>query len=443
MESREQLSVLAAELLERRDIILDSWRAYGEATPGHNAGSCLSRTQFNDHIPAVLDCLAAALQAWPETPPTGVGVGRADTVFEHGLQRWQQGYELSELIREWGYLQMCVAAELEQYAAAHPTLDPSVMPAARLAWARLCAEGVTGSATQYGRLQQAESAGHVSALERALAALHSLERSRAEAWRTAAHDLRGSVTVVKGATALLNEGGAAMPEPIRVEVADMLSKSVGSLHEMLNDLLSLARLEAGQERREIAGFDAGVLLHDFCTASQAGATDRGLFLKMDGPGTLPVEGDKPKVLRILQNLLLNAVKYTRQGGVSVTWGIDRTRGTDRWTFSVMDTGPGIDEVHGGPLAQEIHNATEVSNDARDSSRDRRRDMAAAATLPSEPEPTSQEPQPGEGVGLSIVKRLCDLLDASLELETKPGQGSTFRVILPRRYDRNTPARDHV
>jgi signal transduction histidine kinase len=61
-------------------------------------------------------------------------------------------------------------------------------------------------------------------------------------------------------------------------------------------------------------------------------------------------------------------------------------------------------------------------------------MAPAATLPSESGATPQEPQPGEGVGLSIVKRLCELLDAGLELATKPGQGSTFRVILPRSYD---------
>jgi signal transduction histidine kinase len=155
---------------------------------------------------------------------------------------------------------------------------------------------------------------------------------------------------------------------------------------------------------------------------------------MDGPSALQVEGDKPKVLRILQNLLLNAVKYTQHGGVSVTWGVDKGRDTDRWTFSVQDTGPGIDEAHAAPLAQEIHNATEVANDARAASTDRRRDMAAAATLPSQSEAAPQEQQPGEGVGLSIVKRLCELLDAGLELETSPGQGSTFRVILPRSYD---------
>ena len=432
--ARAQLRALAVELCERRDVILLAWRAYGEMVPGHNIAPSLSRAQFNDHIPAVLDCLAQTIQAWPDKPDSEAERFETGKVFDHGMQRWQQGYQLSELIREWGYLQICVAAELERYAAAHPDLDPNVMPTVRMAWAKLCADGVTGSATQYGRLQQTESAGHVNDLEIALSSLHAMERSRAEAWRTAAHDLRGSVTVVTGAASLLNVTGAEMPEPIRVEVADMLSKSVASLHDMLNDLLSLARLEAGHEQRELTTFDAATLMRDFCTASQASATDRGLFLKMDGPNSLPVEGDKPKVLRILQNLLLNAVKYTQKGGVSVVWGLDKTRDTDRWTFAVQDTGPGIDDAHAAPLAQELHEATEVANEARESSTDRRRDMPPATTLPSESHDLPTAQQPGEGVGLSIVKRLCELLDAGLELETKSGRGSTFRVILPRSYD---------
>jgi hypothetical protein len=80
------------------------------------------------------------------------------------------------------------------------------------------------------------------------------------------------------------------------------------------------------------------------------------------------------------------------------------------------------------MAQEIHNATEVANESREASGDRRPDMASAGTLRSE-----SAVLPGEGVGLSIVKRLCELLDAGLELATAPGQGSTFRVILPRGY----------
>ncbi len=435
--AREQLSALASELFARRNAILKAWRAASEAgsAPGHSTASSLSRAQFNDHIPAVLDSLAETLQAWPAEQDSLAEQIENDKVSEHGLQRWQQGYQLRELICEWGHLQMSVADELERYAAAHPSLDPIVMPTARRAWALLCASGVTQSATQYSRLQQTESAGRVTDLEHALSTLHTMERSRAETWRMAAHDLRGSVTVVKGATTLLNAGGSTLPEPVRVEVADMLDKGVSSLHDMLNELLSLARLEAGHEQREITTFDAATLISDFCTASRVAATDRGLFLKMDGPSSLPVEGDKPKVLRILQNLLLNAVKYTELGGISVTWGLDATRDTDRWTFSVQDTGPGIDEAVATPLKQELLAATEVANDARESSTDRRRDIAPAATLPSASEaaPTSQ--QHGEGVGLSIVKRLCELLDAGLELATKPGQGTTFRVILPRSYEK--------
>ena len=61
------------------------------------------------------------------------------------------------------------------------------------------------------------------------------------------------------------------------------------------------------------------------------------------------------------------------------------------------------------------------------------DIAKAPTLSSLSESQPASEVPGEGVGLSIVKRLCELLDASLELETSPGKGSTFRVILPRYY----------
>jgi len=431
--AREQLSALAAELLSRRDAILDAWRAYGDIVPGQNIAASLSRAQFNDHIPAVLDSLSHTLEAWPEEPGAPAAQVETDKVADHGVQRWQQGYSLSEVLREWGYLQMCVAAELERYAAGHPSLEPSVMPNARRIWAQLCADGVTSSATQYGRLQQTESAGHVNALEQALAALHAMERSRAEAWRIAAHDLRGSVTVVKGA-ATLNASGASLPEPVRTEVAEMLNKGISSLNEMLNDLLSLARLEAGHEQRTVTAFDAAVLLRDFCTASQAAATDRGLYLKMDGPGTLPVEGDKPKILRILQNLLLNAVKYTERGGISVSWGLDKTRDTDRWTFSVQDTGAGIDQDHDAAFAQVLHDATGVADEARDASTDRRRDIPAAATAPSASDDAPANDQHGEGVGLAIVKRLCELLGASLELATKPGHGSTFRVIVPCKYE---------
>jgi signal transduction histidine kinase len=433
--TRTQLNELARHLLARRDHILQAWRHAGAADGDEGIASSLSRAQFNDHVPAILDCLANTIEAWPDPQGTAADQNEHAKVCEHGLQRWQQGYQLRELIREWGQLQITVADELERYEAAHPDLERTVMPAARRAWTQLCTHGVAESANQYWQRHQSESSGHVADLEKALAALKALEQSRAEGWRNAAHDLRGSVTVVRGATTLLSgEGdGPVLPGPVRLEVADLLSKSVASLHDMLTDLLSLARLEAGHEQRELTTFDAARVLRDFCAASQAAATDRGLYLKTEGPEELIVVGDRNKIVRILQNLLLNALKYTSIGGVSVTWGVDTGRDTNRWTFSVQDTGPGIDENDFAPFARELHDATTAADVARDESTDRRRDIVAATTLGSESPSLGGAQQPGEGVGLSIVKRLCELLDAGLELATRAGQGTTFRVILPRSY----------
>jgi signal transduction histidine kinase len=427
----EELDALASALLQRRDAILDAWRNEGGSSTQPTNSSSLSRIQFNDHIPAVLDCFAHTIQEWPLNVDPLAAQEQTARLCDHGLQRWQQGYQLRELIREWGHLQVSVAMELERYAAEHPSLEPRVMPTARLAWARLCADGVTESASQYWRLHQTESAGHVTDLEKALEAVRAIERTRAEAWRVAAHDLRGSVTVVKGATALLNFDDRPS-EPGRAEAAEMLNQSVSSLHEMLTDLLSLARLDAGHEERRISTFDAAALLRDFCSASQRTATDRGLYLKTDGPLELIVQGDKTKVLRIVQNLLQNALKYTEEGGVSVSWGVDTGRDTDRWLFAVQDTGPGIDQNTNAPLAQKLHDATEVAGEARDASTDRRRDVAGAKTVPSAAAPAALVP--GEGVGLTIVKRLCELLDAGMELATEPGHGTTFRIMLPRSYE---------
>ena len=128
----------------------------------------------------------------------------------HGLQRWQQGYDLREVTREWGRLQLCLVDELERYATSHTGIDPRVMSIARRVWAEVCAEGATESVTKYFDPQQIEANGHVRDLAQALEQLRELERSRAELWRQAAHDLGGNMGVVMNVTASLASQGAVM-----------------------------------------------------------------------------------------------------------------------------------------------------------------------------------------------------------------------------------------
>lgn len=433
-DTRAQFAGLAAHLGNQRKVILKRWRTATEDAPGVTIASSLTHVQFNDHIPGVLDAYNRVLQAWPAAPSASSQLKGKEQIIEHGLQRWQQGYQLRDLTREWGHLHMSVMEELDRYTLANPALETAVMTAARHAWSQLCWDGISDSTTQYWHLNQAEAIGHVRDLEQAMSILSKLDQTRAAAWREAAHDLQGGLGLVTLATSVLDRED--LSEPARLEFSDLVQRGVSSLRDMLNDFMSLARLDAGLEHRNVATFDAANLLADFCTTSLPLARSRGLFLKMQGPASMQVEGDQAKVQRILQNLLLNALKYTERGGVTVLWEPVADHHTDNWMFCVQDTGPGLDDdPEAAPLAHQIHESTQTAQAAEESHPEEMTsaDIPKAPTLPSLTDTQPASDIPGEGVGLSIVKRLCELLDASLELETSPGKGSTFRVILPRQY----------
>jgi signal transduction histidine kinase len=163
------------------------------------------------------------------------------------------------------------------------------------------------------------------------------------------------------------------------------------------------------------------------------AAERGLFLRVQGPSSLPVQGDAINIQRIAQNLIWNALKYTRNGGVTIGWEALETEGLRRWGFFVPDTGPGFQSGADGPLARTIEASTLEAEAVEQSSRPAL-DAQPVSTVAPHPTQRQAPQQPGEGIGLTIVKRLCELLDATLELTTEFGHGSAFRVIFPRTYD---------
>ena len=428
------MTALVAHLTARRQDILRAWRTALDRDPLMSTGASLPRAQLDDHVPNLLEHfgqrLCAAIAGHEGTAPASY---RADAAA-HGLQRWQQGYDLREVTREWGRLQLCVLEELEGYFASHPEVDPVVARVARRVWAELCSEGVSESTVQYFQLQQIEAGGHVRDLQLALEQVQELERQRSELWHQAAHDLRGNLGVVTNVTAGLILQG--VEEPARENFLRMLKRNVASLHSLLDDIMNLARLQAGHEVRQVKAFDAAATLRDLCDSMRPLAEERGLFLEADGPAELQVEGDAVKVRRVAQNLLLNALKYTDRGGVHVTWGDSRSNDTQRWMLRVEDTGPGFHAGPGAPMAGALEDATEEARNVERTARRGGADASDAAPLPpahdSDPRPIHQER--GEGIGLSIVKRVCELLNATVEMESTPGEGTIFRIVLPRRYE---------
>jgi signal transduction histidine kinase len=432
----EQLSALASYLAARREAILRAWRKAIDRDPEMTTGASLPRAQLDDHIPALLDAFGRRLRLLTVKETVPFKEEDKGDASAHGLQRWQQGYDLREVTREWGRLQLCLTDELESYASSHAEVDPGVMSTARRVWAELCTEGASESVAKYFQLQQIEAKGQVRDLAQALEQLRELERSRAELWRQAAHDLRGNVGVVMNVTAGLASQGVAVPS--RDKFLRILQRNVSSLHSLLEDVMDLARLQAGHEHREVKAFDAAVVLRDLCERMQPMAEERGLFLNTDGPDTLPVEGDAVKAQRIAQNLLLNALKHTPRGGVTVSWGDSRQNDAHRWMLCVEDTGPGFHAGPGAPMAGALEEATEEARQVEETARTGISGQEAAnEPSPSDAAPVDARPvhqERGEGIGLSIVKRLCELLDASIEMDSTPGEGTSLRIVFPRRYD---------
>jgi signal transduction histidine kinase len=219
----------------------------------------------------------------------------------------------------------------------------------------------------------------------------------------------------------LTHGG--LREATRDDFVRILMRNVTTLHHLLDDVTSLARLQAGREQRQIEPLDISPIMQQLCEGIRPLAQQRRLFLRCEGPPGFAADGDAVKIRRIAQNLVLNAVKYTHDGGITVSWGDSTADDGKRWELCVADTGPGFHSDSGKPLVQALQNASE--NNAVASPGDTTGDRAAGER--------SVREAPGEGIGLSIVKRLCELLDATIELNSVKDVGTTFRILFPRKY----------
>jgi len=173
-----------------------------------------------------------------------------------------------------------------------------------------------------------------------------------------------------------------------------------SLLAIINDVIDLSKIESGQMTLEPVDFDAGELAQSLVKVWRGAAQMRDLRLNLviapEAAGGW--RGDCARLRQVLSNLISNAVKFTETGSVTLAVGTNH----DHLTFSVADTGVGMDPAQVGRLFESFTQA--------DSSNTRRHG--------------------GAGLGLSICRELVTLMDGAITVETRPGAGSTFRLVLP-------------
>ncbi|MBP6014181.1 MAG: response regulator [Alphaproteobacteria bacterium] len=260
-----------------------------------------------------------------------------------------------------------------------------------------------------------EGAGEITDLSQALGAMAraindrrtELQKSRDEAWRAnktkseflanMSHEIRTPLNAVLGLAGVLID--SPLNDDQRRQVA-LIKESGDNLLGLLNDILDLSKLDAGQVELENSAFDATALTRGSVELLIARATEKGIGLAFETTGDMPavVIGDSARLRQVLINLIGNAIKFTQQGGVTVR--LATTSGDDGHAiveWSVVDSGVGIPAERLGSLFQEFVQA--------DNSISRRFG--------------------GTGLGLAICKRLVERMGGTIDATSVLGQGSTF------------------
>ena len=118
----------------------------------------------------------------------------------------------------------------------------------------------------------------------------------------------------------------------------------------------------------------------------------------------------------------------------MTWGASTPEDSKRWALSIADTGPGFHTDSGQPIAAMLEPSSEPLSSSEMTSPAQREAGGAFGILSVKGDNIRPfRGQAGEGIGLSIVKRLCEMLDATIEMQSVPNVGTTFRILFPRRY----------
>ncbi len=241
-------------------------------------------------------------------------------------------------------------------------------------------------------------------------AAEAASRAKSEFLATMSHEIRTPMNGVLGMTELLLDAGLSERAQ---RLAATAHRSAESLLTVLNDILDFSKIEAGRLELVDEDFDLRELLEDALELLAESAHRKGLELLADLPPNMhsDVRGDPVRLRQVLVNLLGNAVKFTEQGEVRLKAQVIAESSGGYWlNFSVMDTGPGIDDG----LRSRIFEAFTQA----DASTTRR--------------------YGGTGLGLAIVKQLVRLLKGTIELHSDAGKGTCFECRIPLR-EALTPA----
>jgi signal transduction histidine kinase len=232
-----------------------------------------------------------------------------------------------------------------------------------------------------------------------------LERTRNEFFTIASHELRTPLTAIQGFVSLLKTYFAdRISDPEVNHIIDNIGLSSSRLLKLVNDFLNVSRLEQGKIEFKTEIFDISVAIDEVIheIGNLAEKKHIYLILKKQDTAVLYVNADRDKIKQISANIIGNAIKFTNQGGITVT--VEENDGLVR--TSIRDTGKGIPQISQNLLFRKFQQA--------------------------ENNLLTRDVNNGTGLGLYISKKFIEKMNGTIRLEqSKENEGSTFVFSLPK------------
>ncbi len=235
-------------------------------------------------------------------------------------------------------------------------------------------------------------------LREAMEAAQAADQIKSAFLATMSHELRTPLNSIIGFTGIMLQGLTGPLNPEQQKQMSMVQNSSRHLLSLINDVLDISKIEAGQLKLSCASFDLKESIEKMVRVISPLAEKKGIELRMDLPDIpLTISTDQRRLEQVILNLLSNAVKFTEQGHVEIS-----CRKENDYLIAFTDTGIGIPKEELSVLFRPFRQI--------DTGLDRKRE--------------------GTGLGLSICKKIVDIMGGSIELESEWGKGSTFFVHLP-------------
>jgi len=229
--------------------------------------------------------------------------------------------------------------------------------------------------------------------------LREMENIRREFVANVSHELRTPLSIFRGYLETLLDDPQQPPGEL-LRILEIMERHSDRLNALVEDVLTLARLESPGAELDLAEVDLAELLHAIMRDWEKRFEAKGLRSHLNFPGNLPLlEADESRLQEVIYNLLDNAVKYSQPGG---TVSLRAEVKGDRVRISVVDQGVGIREADLPRIFERFYRADKA----------RSRELG------------------GTGLGLSIVKHIVQLHGGTVEAQSEPGKGTTISVNLP-------------